>query len=90
MVTEKVVKSKKPQKYAKHGRFLTPEGRFLRNSKNGPVQILTQRSYITNFIKIRSLVLPLLSGQTHGRTDGTDLIGPLEKFSGDQQQPSRQ
>ena len=26
-----VVKSKKPQKYAKNGRFLTPEGRFLRN-----------------------------------------------------------
>ena len=31
VVTEKVVKSKKPQKYAKNGRFLTPEGRFLRN-----------------------------------------------------------
>ena len=31
VVTEKVVKSKKPQNYAKNGRFLTPEGRFLRN-----------------------------------------------------------
>jgi hypothetical protein len=31
--TEKVVKSKKPQEYAKNGRIFTPEGRFLQKLK---------------------------------------------------------
>ena len=67
MVTEKVVKSKKPQKYAKNGRFFTPEGRFLpqeadfcKIQRNGPMRLLllTQKSYTLNFIKIRHLDLP--------------------------------
>ena len=70
--------------------FWPQKADFCEIQKNGPVQIyvLTQRSYIPNFIKIRSLVLPLSSGRTDGRTDArtdrTDLIGPPEKISGDQ------
>ena len=30
MVAEKVVKSKKPQKYAKNGRFITPQKAFFK------------------------------------------------------------
>ena len=39
VVTEKVVKSKKPQKYAKNGRFLPQKADFCEIKKNGPVQI---------------------------------------------------
>ena len=93
MVTEKVVKSKKPQKYAKNGRFLTQEGRFLRNSKKRSCANLSfdPEKLYTKFHKNPLISFAVIvqkdartHGQTHGCTDRTDLIGPPEKISGDQ------
>ena len=36
VVNKGKIKSKEPKKYAKNGRFFTPEGRFLRNSEKRP------------------------------------------------------
>ena len=77
MVTEKVVKSKKPQKYAKNGRFLTPEGRFLRNSKKQPCANLSfdPKKLYTKFHKnplISFAVIVRTDTWTDARTDGQD------------------
>ena len=70
MVTEKVVKSKKPQKYAKNGRFLTPEGRFLRIKKKRPCANLSfdPKKLYTKYHK-NPLPKFTVIVRTHGRTD---------------------
>ena len=85
MVPEQVVKSKKPQIYEKNGRFLPPEGRFLRNSKKRPCTNLSfdPKKLYTKFHKNLLISFDVIV-RTDGRTDRTDLIGPPEKISGDQ------
>ena len=80
MVTEKKLKSKKPQKYANNGRFFTPEDRFLRNSKKRPCANLSfdPKKLYTKFHKnplISFAVIVRTDGRTDGRKDGrTGLI----------------
>ena len=66
--------------------FLAQKANFCNNKKNAPVRLLllTQRSFIPNFNKIRSLVYRnrVTDGQKDRRTDGSDLIGSPEKSSG--------
>jgi len=86
VVTEKVVKSKKPQKYAKNGRFLTQEGRFLRNSKKRSCANLSfdPKKLYTKFHKNPLIIFAVIVRTDSRTTDRTDLIGPPEKISGDQ------